>query len=68
MKVSVIIPAYNEEKYLPETLGRIGKALSIIACPSEIILVDNFSEDKTRHIAKSLGANCFGELHVNKPQ
>jgi len=26
--ISVIIPAYNEEKYLPETLAQIGKALA----------------------------------------
>lgn len=65
MRVSVIIPAYNEEKYLPETLGQIGKALSIIACLSEIILVDNDSEDKTKHIAESFGAKVFPESEHN---
>ena len=43
MKISVIIPAYNEERCLPETLKRIGEALSVAACPSEIIVVDNDS-------------------------
>jgi glycosyltransferase involved in cell wall biosynthesis len=61
MKVSVIIPAYNEEKYLPETLGQIDKALSVIACSSEIIVVDNESKDKTRQIAESFGAKVFQE-------
>lgn len=51
MKVSVIIPAFNEELALPETLGRIGKALSIIVLPSEIIVVDNDSQDGTKQVA-----------------
>jgi glycosyltransferase involved in cell wall biosynthesis len=30
MMISVIIPAFNEEAYLPETLGRIGGGLYAI--------------------------------------
>jgi len=65
MKISVIIPAYNEEKCLPETLRRIGKALSITACQSEIIVVDNDSKDKTKHVAESFGAKVFREDEHN---
>jgi glycosyltransferase involved in cell wall biosynthesis len=65
MKVSVIIPAFNEELALPETLGRIGKALSIIVLPSEIIVVDNDSQDKTKQIAESFGAKVFLEKEHN---
>jgi glycosyltransferase involved in cell wall biosynthesis len=61
MKVSVIIPAYNEEKCLPETLERINKALSALTCPFEIIVVDNESQDQTGHIAESFGAKVFQE-------
>lgn len=65
MKVSVIIPAYNEEQCLPETLGRIGKALSIVACPSEIIVVDNDSQDGTRRVAEGFGAKVVAEREHN---
>src|SRR5262245_60249715 len=56
MIISVIVPAYNEEQYLPETLEYIGKALSIASCSSEIIVVDNDSQDATKRIAESFGA------------
>lgn len=63
--ISVIIPAYNEEKYLPETLTRIGKALAVAGCPSEIVVVDNDSEDKTKRIAEEFGARVFAEKEHN---
>ncbi|HKQ78544.1 MAG TPA: glycosyltransferase [Blastocatellia bacterium] len=65
MKISVIVPAYNEEQYLPETLERIDKASSIAACPSEIIVVDNDSRDGTKRIAESFGAKVFLEKEHN---
>lgn len=65
MKVSVIIPAYNEEQCLPKTLERIGKALSIAACPFEIIVVDNDSQDGTKQIAEAFGAKVFLEREHN---
>lgn len=64
MKISVIIPAYNEELALPKTLKRIGETLSIVACPSEIIVVDNDSQDKTKEVAASFGAAvCLEKEH-----
>jgi glycosyltransferase involved in cell wall biosynthesis len=65
MKVTVIIPAYNEEQCLPETLERIGKALSIAACSPEIIVVDNDSQDKTKLLAEAFGAKVFLEKEHN---
>lgn len=50
MKISVVIPAYNEEKYLAQCLK------SVIAQndkPDEIIVVDNNSTDTTAQIAAS---------------
>lgn len=65
MKVSVIIPAYNEEQCLPETLERVGKALSIAGCSSEIIVVDNDSRDGTKRVAEVFGAKVFSEKEHN---
>lgn len=51
--ISVVIPAFNEEKYLPETL----KSLKNQSYPPfEIIVADNNSTDRTKEIAKSFGA------------
>ena len=58
--ISVVIPAYNEEKYLPHCL----KALKNQTYPKDrfdITVVDNNSKDKTAKIAKALGAKVITE-------
>lgn len=65
LKVSVIIPAYNEEQYLSKTLAHIREALSSISCSSEIIVVDNDSTDSTRRVAQSFGARVISESERN---
>lgn len=51
MNLSVVIPAYNEEKYIGDTLqSLIDKAGDDIY---EIIVVDNASSDNTAEVAKS---------------
>ena len=47
MQLSIVIPAHNEELYLPETLTRITKALDVAGWPGEIVVVDNDSFDKS---------------------
>ncbi|MEK6968541.1 MAG: glycosyltransferase [Nanoarchaeota archaeon] len=49
MKVSVIVPAYNEEKYLAKTLKTLKEQTYR---DYELIVVDNNSKDKTNQIAK----------------
>lgn len=53
---SVIIPAYNEEKYLPRTLQNLQDIMATIDLPGEIIVTDNNSSDGTSEIAKTYGA------------
>jgi glycosyltransferase involved in cell wall biosynthesis len=65
MMISVIIPAYNEEKYLAATLRSVAQALSTAACPSELIVVDNDSVDATKRIAEDFGAQVFPEKEHN---
>lgn len=60
MRLSVVIPAYNEEKYLPRTLEALTNALLSVTAP-EIIVVDNRSTDSTRQIAVSFGARIVDE-------
>ena len=51
-KVSVIIPARNEERNLPFLLDSLKKQT---LSPYEIIVVDDFSSDKTAEIARQSG-------------
>ncbi len=53
MKISIIIPTYNEEKYLPILLKCISKQT---LKPEEVIVADNYSKDQTREIAQKFGA------------
>lgn len=61
MKISIIIPAYNEENYLPQTLAHLNRAAAILPHDSEIVVVDNESNDDTSRIAESFGAMVFHE-------
>src|SRR3989344_4289604 len=54
MKLSVIIPAYNEEKRLPKTLQEIDKYLSKQNYDYEIIVVDDGSKDRTCQVIGGL--------------
>lgn len=59
MKLSVIIPAFNEECYLPATLAALQSAATGMSC--ELIVVDNQSTDGTREIAERHGATVLSE-------
>ena len=47
MKMTVVLPAFNEEKDLPPLLQRIGSALSAAQCDYRILVVDDGSRDRT---------------------
>jgi peptidoglycan/xylan/chitin deacetylase (PgdA/CDA1 family)/GT2 family glycosyltransferase len=57
--VSVVIPAYNEENYLPSCLESIGK--QDYAGEYEVIVVNNASTDITAKIALDWGAKVVYE-------
>ena len=50
MKLSIIIPAYNEKK----TIDEIIKKVKEVKIPKEIIIIDDFSTDGTRENLKNL--------------
>ena len=52
--LSIIIPAYNEEKRLSNTLIEVDEYLSKQSYTYEILVIDDGSKDKTFQIAKSL--------------
>ncbi|MCA9302237.1 carotenoid biosynthesis protein [Candidatus Nomurabacteria bacterium] len=57
--ISFIIPAYNEEEYLPHCINSIRETCANIEEPYEIIVVNNCSTDKTAQIALSLNCKVF---------
>jgi glycosyltransferase involved in cell wall biosynthesis len=57
--ISVVIPAYNEEKYLPETLESLSFARRQVGVPVEVIVVDNASTDRTAIVAEQFGARVI---------
>lgn len=56
--ISVVIAAFNEEKYLPNLLQSLSRQTRK---PDEIIVVDNNSTDQTAALAKTFGAKIVRE-------
>lgn len=58
MNISVVIPAFNEERRIAYTLKSV---FNQTKKPYEVIVVDNNSTDKTAEIAKAMGAKVVIE-------
>ena len=56
-KISVIMPAYNEEKMISKCISDARVHLENLACPYEIIIVDDGSTDGTRAEAVRASVN-----------
>lgn len=62
LKLSVVIPAYNEEKNIKNTLTLLNEYLKKNFSDFEIIVINDGSTDKTEEIIKELGfARLFSE-------
>jgi len=64
--LSVIIPAWNEEKRVPDAIASLRKSIAAYerdrpGHTAEIIVVDNNSSDKTGDIARGLGVQVVFE-------
>lgn len=55
LKLSVVIPCYNEEDGVREVIGRMPRSID------EIVVVDNNCTDRTAEVARSLGARVVSE-------
>ena len=64
MKLSVIVPAFNEERVIGASLAAIGDAMTAsdaLGWASELIVCDNNSTDRTAEIAREAGADVVFE-------
>ncbi len=55
--LSVIIPAYNEERRLPQTLDSVNTYLQQRSYSYEVIVVDDGSDDRTSQIVRNFQKN-----------
>lgn len=62
--LSVIIPAYNEERRLPPTLQKIADFLRAQSFPSEVLIVENGSQDHTSAVVDEFIA---GSVRADDP-
>ncbi len=60
MKISLIVPCYNESEALPIFYFEAKKVLSQMACEYEFVLINDGSADSTLEVMKSLAKeDCF---------
>ena len=64
MKLSIIIPIYNENDTLSQIVGRV-ESVNLGSIKKEIILVDDCSTDGSRDILKNLKGNYVKLFHKN---
>lgn len=62
LRFSVVIPAFNEASYLPETLASLAE--QDFSGGYEVVVVDNNSSDDTAYVAASFGARV---VHESRP-
>ena len=64
-KISMIIPAYNEEKYLGAAIENVNQAIKeyqkTYSYGVELIVVNNNSTDRTEQVAREYGAEVVFE-------
>ena len=65
MRISVVVPAFNEERLLAATLASIKSAAQVFdgSCTWELVVCDNNSVDRTAGIARAAGARVVFEPH-----
>jgi glycosyltransferase involved in cell wall biosynthesis len=64
MKISIVVPAFNEEKLLPGSLRAINAATAAFHerdWETELIVCDNNSSDRTAEVARAEGARVVFE-------
>src|SRR6267143_4386231 len=64
MRISIVVPAFNEERLFADSLRSVRCAMEAFAergWPAELIVCDNNSDDRTAEIARAAGAKVVFE-------
>ena len=67
--LSLVIPCYNEEEVLPQTVSKLARAFDRADIALQLVCVDNGSRDRTRAIIADLERRFPGvvtPVHVEK--
>jgi dolichol-phosphate mannosyltransferase len=64
--LSIIIPTFNEEENIQNTIQKISHTLRLTSIPFEIIIVDDSSTDKTQQITIDLIARRYPVVLVTR--
>ena len=56
LKVAVIVPCYNEEAVINESYRRTKAALDSLSNPTEIIYINDGSQDRTRSLLDEIAS------------
>jgi dolichol-phosphate mannosyltransferase len=67
MKLSIVMPAYNEEESITETVETLVEALSNTDIPYELLVVNDNSKDKTEAVLQSLSSKYHSLKYVTNP-
>ena len=63
MKTLIIIPAYNEELNIENTINKLKKYNDISKSPVDYIIINDGSTDKTKEICKKNNFNVINLIH-----
>ncbi len=63
MKVSIIIPCYNEKSTISKIIDKVHNSTNY---EKELIVIDDFSNDGTREILQKIDENKINKLILNK--
>ena len=64
MKLSIVIPAYNEEESITETIDQIEEAFSQVSIDHVILVVNDNSKDNTAQVLEELSIKYPAVKHV----
>jgi dolichyl-phosphate beta-glucosyltransferase len=67
-ETTIVIAAYNEEKRLPETLGKIQAYLTATDLQAEVVVVDDGSTDNTAALVRTLSQGMRGLRLISYPR
>ncbi|MCG8429765.1 MAG: glycosyltransferase [Candidatus Omnitrophica bacterium] len=65
-KVSVVMPAFNEERRISDSITETARTLKAFGCPWEIIIIDDGSGDRTYETARFSAEQYKGQVIVRR--